>query len=211
MEEIEQGERLREWLRQNGTTILTGIVAGIALIFGFNWWQDRQVQLGFAAGSEYQRLVLAADQGQSDVARAHGDVILRDHAGSPYAVLAALRLASLHNQAGEPAEAVVLLQRARGKNSDPALDDLLGLREARIHHALGDHERALALLDGVGREYAPMAKELKGDVLLALGRESEALAAYREAFEALEPGEPARGLLEFKLANLGETVDAPEA
>lgn len=211
MDEHEQGEQVRAWLRHNGATILTGILVGIAAILGWNWWQGQQAGKAFAAGTEYHRMVVAAEGGDLGQARAHGDAIRSDFPASPYAVLAALRLASLEVAQGDNEAAIATLEAARGRNADPALDELLALRKARLQIAAGDHEQALALLDQVGPGYAGMAHELRGDALHALGRDQEARSAYVDALTHLDSAAPSRALVEFKLNDLGGSVDAPEA
>jgi predicted negative regulator of RcsB-dependent stress response len=210
MDEHEQGELVRAWLRQNGATIVTGIAVGVAAIFGWNAWQAREAERSFAAGTEYQRLVVALESGDEGQARAHAEAIQNDFQASPYAVLAALRLASQEVSRGEHADAMQTLEAARGRNLDPALDELLALRKARLHIAAGDHGQALELLDGIGDGYAALAHELRGDALRALSRDDEARSAYADALSHLESGSPARALLEFKLIDLGGSVEVPE-
>lgn len=211
MDEHEQGELVRAWLRQNGATIVTGILVGVAAILGWNWWQTQQAAKAFAAGAEYHRLVVAAEGGDLAQARAHAEAIQSDFRNSPYAVLAALRQASLEVEQGDNEGAIATLEAARGRNADPALDELLALRKARLQIAAGDHEQALSLLDGVGPGYAGMAHELRGDALQALGRDQEARTAYADALTHLDVAAPSRALVEFKLNDLGGSVDAPEA
>ncbi|WP_187265962.1 YfgM family protein [Alkalisalibacterium limincola] len=211
MDEHEQGELVRAWLRQNGATIVTGILVGVAAILGWNWWQTQQANKAFAAGTEYHRMVIAAEGGDLAQARAHSEAIQSDFGDSPYAVLAALRQASLEVAQGDHEAAIATLEAARGRNADPALDELLALRKARLQIAAGDHEQALSLLEGVGAGYAGMAHELRGDALQALGRDREARMAYVDALTHLDSAAPSRALVEFKLNDLGGSVDAPEA
>ena len=211
MDEHEQGEAVRAWLRHNGATIITGILVGIAAILGWNWWQAQQAGKAFAAGGEYQRLVIAAEGGDPEQARAHGDALRNEFGDSPYAVLAALRLASLDVAQGDHEAAIATLDAARGDDVDPALEELLLLRKARLLVAAGEHEQALAELDGVGSGYAGLVHELRGDALQALGRDGEARSAYVDALTHLDSAAPSRALVEFKLNDLGGSVDAPEA
>ncbi|WP_159096075.1 tetratricopeptide repeat protein, partial [Xanthomonas fragariae] len=39
LDEHEQGERVRSWLRKNGAGLVGGVVVGLALILGWQWWQ----------------------------------------------------------------------------------------------------------------------------------------------------------------------------
>ena len=41
IDEYEQSERVRGWLRQNGSSLITGIALGLACVFGWQWWNGK--------------------------------------------------------------------------------------------------------------------------------------------------------------------------
>ena len=53
LNEHEQGERVRSWLQRNALGLIGGIALGLALIWGWNWWQQRQVSEGEAVAAQY--------------------------------------------------------------------------------------------------------------------------------------------------------------
>jgi len=54
LDEHEQSERVRTWLRQNGAGILGGVVLALALIGGWQWWQKQQLGKLAEANSRYE-------------------------------------------------------------------------------------------------------------------------------------------------------------
>ena len=50
----EQGERVKSWLRENGSAIIMGLVLAFGLMFGFKQWQAWQTSERQQASAEYQ-------------------------------------------------------------------------------------------------------------------------------------------------------------
>ena len=209
LDEHEQGERVRKWLHDNGTAIFGGIALGLALIFGWQWWERSQAERNVTAAVQYQALVDAVARDDADTVQQLAETLATEHSGTPYALLAALQRAEQALSAGDAAAAAAVLANARDESQEPASRGLLTLRLARVHMAQGDAEKALSLLDddALGA-YAGLVDELRGDALMALGRRDEARSAYSDALEALDVGAPNRSLVEMKLGELGGSADA---
>ena len=56
LDEHEQSERVRSWLRNNGSGLLGGVALGLAVILGWQWWQHGKDQHRLDASSAYQAL-----------------------------------------------------------------------------------------------------------------------------------------------------------
>lgn len=203
MDEHEQGERVRAWLRENGASIVTGIAIGIAGIGGWQWWQAQQTHRAVESSTQYVALMAAVESGERDLAEKVSEVLRSDYANTPYAALAAMSSAEQQIGAGEIQSAVQTLQQAHAKAGDPLLAELLALRLARAQIAAGSPEAALGLL---ANEQRGSVLEVKGDALLALGRRDEAITAYQGALERFEPTLPSRRMVELKLLDLGVTA-----
>lgn len=200
MDEHEQGERVRAWLRENGASIVTGIALGIAAIAGWQWWQSHRMQRALEASTQFAALSQALESSDRDLVERLAGVLVKDHADSPFAALAALAWASQQVEGGELQGAAATLEQARALKLEPELAQRIDTRLARIHTANGQAEKALALLEGSKQA---SALEARGDALLALGRAQEAAEAYREAHKALDATLTQRRVLELKLADLG--------
>ena len=203
-DELEQGERVRGWLKQNGSSLITGIAMGLALVFGWQWWQGRGAQHQEEASVQYQSLldaVAAKDAGKSKVLAAQ---VGEKFADTAYAPLASLRYAAFLHESGKTAEALALLRTTRPKVKDAALAELYDIRIARLLLISGKAEEA-------GRELAKIAKpqfpqvvdEMKGDIAIARGQRDQARKDYERALGTLDQAAPTRPLLELKLIDAG--------
>ncbi|HEV2606981.1 MAG TPA: tetratricopeptide repeat protein [Xanthomonadaceae bacterium] len=211
-EEYEQGEQVRNWLRSNGGSMIGGIAVGLALIAGWQWWQRKQEVHSQDAATSYAIL--------SDSVRANTDekrlakianALRTDYANTPYATLAALRVAAHQVDRGDAKGALATLD-AVGKVSDPALATLVRLRAARLLVALGRPADALTRIGPTSAPVdAPVADEIRGDAERALGHTDAARAAYANALKQMPAAAPNREILEMKLADLGGVAPKPEA
>jgi predicted negative regulator of RcsB-dependent stress response len=213
MDEHEKGEHVRAWLRQNGGAIVIGVGLGLALIFGWQWWQRSQAQHRETAALQYQVLSDARERKEIDTVVAVADELARKYEDTPYAALAALQLADVKLTAGDDAAALAALQQvAELAKEDPALSALANLRRARVLLESGDAAAALALVEALPeKHYAGLAAELRGDALHALKRLDEAREAYRAALTELDTGAPTRRIVEMKLSDLGGAPESKEA
>jgi len=196
LDEHEQGERVRAWLRNNGAALLMGVVLGLGAIFGWKWWQQAQLEDRIAESAEYQKAVVTIESGELDAAAAEAAAL----DAAPYDTLAAMRLAQAQVNAGQAEEAIATL---RGTSADhSALEKVVQLRLARLLLDTGKPEDALSLLADANQ---PVGLELRGDAEAALDRRDAAQASYTRALDALEPEAPQRRLLEIKRSAVGGT------
>lgn len=210
MDEHEQGEHVRTWLRENGASIIGGIAIGIAGIMGWKWWQGSQITQQVEAAAQYASLVDAAGRDDRDGAEAIAKSLQSGFKDSGYSAMAAFTLADLQLKAGETQAAADTLRAALAATEDAALKSLVRTRLARVLIAAGQAEAALESLPAAADEGA-MAAELRGDALQALGRSQDAIAEYRKAYDAYDDGLPNRRLVEMKLLDLGIKMDNADA
>lgn len=205
MDEHEQGERVRAWLRENGASIVTGIAIGIAAIGGWQWWNANQRSQAQDASSQYVALSSAVESQDRELAEGVAKSLREEYARTPYATLAALAVAELQLDDGETGGAVETLAKAREAAKDPLLAELVAARLARAEIAAGNAERALQLLADAKRG---STLSTRGDALLALGRRDEAKTAYQAALDALDETLPLRRIVELKLLDLGVRAES---
>src|SRR5471030_58524 len=94
-EEYEQGEQVRNWLRSNGGSMIGGIAIGLALIAGWQWWQNKQEMHAEEAANAFVVLTKSIDTGGDEhriAALVKG--VRANYANTPYAALASLRMAA---------------------------------------------------------------------------------------------------------------------
>lgn len=201
-DEHEQGERVRAWLRRNSLGLLGGIGIGLALIFGWQYWQKHQTNQRVEAGNRFQAVIDAAAAGDLEQAQARATEL----SGDTYPVLAALALAQAQFAAGDAAAAIATLRSAPA--SDPALEPIRRHRLALLLIDAGEAGEAVGLLDG---SQDPAALESLGDAHIALGERDAAAQAYGSALEQLDSDAPQRRLVELKLIDAGGTPPQPQS
>ncbi|MBP7366748.1 MAG: tetratricopeptide repeat protein [Pseudoxanthomonas sp.] len=198
LDEHEQGERVRTWLRKNALGILGGLALGIAAIYGWRAWVSHQASQQEQAHTAYAQALKQLDAGQVEQA----GTLLAGQEGT-YATLAALRVAKAQVEAGKPDEAIATL---RGIQVDPSLREVVDERLAQLFNATGKPEEALKLLEG---DAGSAALELRGDALLASGQRDQARDAYADALAGTDVASPARRRIELKLQEVGGTLPEP--
>ena len=209
LDEHEQGERVRQWLRENGSAIVGGVALGLAAVVGYQWWGQSKIGHRADASAQYAALEAASDRGERDGVEKIAASLAKDFADTPYAALANLQLAELQHKAGEFDAALSALRRAEASTTDAGLKELIASRVARVELAAGRPEQALTTLAGVTSEgFEAIREDLRGDALAELGRRDESVAAYRKAHAAYQEGLPGKRLVEMKLAGLGAKVEA---
>ncbi len=203
---------MQKWLRENGVSIVVGVLIGLVGIFGWQQWRSHQARNESAASQLYQQARIAQLSGKSDVAAQSVDQLMKDYAKSPYTVFAVTDRAQQQVQDFAPrSEAEVLhldkaeasLQWAVSHATEAPLKSLTLLRLARVELARDQAKTALATLEQVPADsFQGLAQELRGDVLVKLGRPDDARKAYQTAMSVLSEDAPQRGVLQMKLDDL---------
>ena len=140
LDEHEQGERVRGWLRENGGGLLTGVLLGLALILGWQWWGQQRAHKRLQAGDDYQAGIESLQSGKTDVARAQLAAL---PAGSTYAALGAMALAKSQEDAGKRHDAIATLRAL--KVDDHELAAVVEQRLAQLLLDAGKAKEAVAL------------------------------------------------------------------
>ncbi len=202
LDEHEQSERVRTWLRNNAVGLIGGVALGLSAIYGWYWWQDQGEAKRLKASNDYQAVVEQVQAGKLKEAKAKA-VTLKD---TPFEVLAALDLAKAHADGGKRNDAIATLRGIR--TEDSAITAVVSQRLARLLIDAGKNDEALTLLTPIDD---PVAHEVRGDALFALGRKDQARDAYNKALAQLDVAAPQRRLVELKLSQAGGTPPKPDS
>ena len=204
LDEHEQGELVQKWLRENAMSIIIGVALGLLLIFGWQQWRGHRAAHRLDAAVQYDVFGTDLDKKDVDGAKQIATKLQSDFADTPYATLAAMRLADEATARGDQAAAQASLQTAYDHAGIDALKTLAGLYLARSQIAQNKAKEALEFLDKLPQAgYAAMRQELRGDALAALGRKDEARTAYSDALANLDPNATNRAFVEMKRNDLG--------
>lgn len=208
MTEEEQIAQLKDWWQRNGKPLLTGGALALALVFGWQAWQQYQTNQAQGAGALYQQLLetTLTPSGQPDVGKVTelAGKLKSDFAGTHYAQYASLFVAKVAVENGKLDDAAAELKPLLDKPLDTTIGELARQRLARVLAAQGKVEDGLKLLDGEAEKaWLAAREELRGDLLVQLGRGDEAHKAYQKAKEALHE-DAAVGGLQMKLDDLAK-------
>jgi predicted negative regulator of RcsB-dependent stress response len=205
-------EAIKRWLRQNGPSVLIGVLLAVVVVLGWNTWQQRQHGNLEAASAQYQSLLEAVRQLDEQptpelltTARHLADTLRKDYEDTTYAQFAALLRVRLAVQDKDLATAESELRWVLEQRPHAGLAELVRYRLARVLRAKGDDDAALKLIDeGAAGGYAHAFEKLRGDILLARGDAPAARAAYEKAQQLQGKLEQpvSDPLLEIKLQDL---------
>lgn len=200
----EQSERVKGWLRENGSAIIMGLVLAFGGLFGFKQWQLWQDSKSQQASAEYEILIELLAEERLDAAVDNFEILRTEYSDSAYATLAALYMARARVNSDQPDLAISLLEGALPAAKPAPLKVIIRERLARLYLDQGDLDAALAAIDGADSDtgFESRFEELRGDVFRAQGENTLALAAYERALELSDAGIGYRPLLEMKITEL---------
>lgn len=202
-DKYEQSELVQKWLRENGVSIVVGVLIGLVGIFGWQQWRNHQARNASAASQLYQQAKVAQLSGKPDVASQLIEQLMKDHAKSPYALFAVSDRARQQLQDKQLDKAQASLEWAESHTTEEPLKSLTLVRIARVELARDQAQASLTTLDRVPPgSFQGMVQELRGDALVKLGRMDDARKAYQAAMSALSEDAPQRGALQMKLDDL---------
>jgi predicted negative regulator of RcsB-dependent stress response len=185
-DDYEQSERVQKWLRQNGLSIVVGVIIGLIGIFGVQQWRGHRAAHQMAASEIYQELQPLLDGGNTNAADVFVQKLMTDYADTPYAMLAVSDRARRQAEAKQFDKALDSLSWAEQHAPSPELKALVDVRIARVQLAQGHAQDALNALDRLPSDsYGVAGQELRGDALVKLGRRDDALKAYQAALKAM--------------------------
>ncbi|HLX22644.1 MAG TPA: tetratricopeptide repeat protein [Usitatibacter sp.] len=202
-EEQERLAELKAWWEDNRWYVVGGIAAALVSFAGYrgyNWWSLREADAAAVAYAPVADAVTAKDAKKTGEA---AQKVITAHPGSFYASDAALVLAKNAFDAGNLDEARKQLEWVVANG----VDVHRGVARVRLAGVLMEQKKyddALRVLDGNKDEaYAPLAADMRGDIMLAQRRLDEARAAYKVAVEKADARNPVRSIAQTKLNALG--------
>jgi predicted negative regulator of RcsB-dependent stress response len=192
--------RAKAWWKENGSSIIGGVLIGTVMVVGYNFWQSYQEKHASEVAALY------ADYNNNPDDSAALDALLEVDDKATYTQLARLTAAKVAMEAGNLELSESLLQGILDSRSDDSLRSVAVLRLANVYLANNEPDAALALLDGQSSTGLPLfqarVQELQGDTYLQKGDAGKAASFYASSIASMELlGQP-YALIELKLDNL---------
>ncbi len=200
--EEEQIESIKKWWKENGTSVVIGLVVCFGVLIGGNYWVQHNASQRQNASLEYSQLQDDLRLTRSDAVLKRGEHIINNFSDTPYAVLSAFAIAKLKADEGDLLAARARLQWVLDNSKQLEFLHMARLRMATVMLAEGNGDGALALLGAADAgEYLPLYEELKGDIYVSLSQQDNARSAYEKALKANDKGD--NSMLQMKLDDLG--------
>lgn len=200
LNEHEQSERVRSWIRTNAIGIVGGVVLGLGAIFGWQWWQGQRTQAQMGVNARYAEAMDALDAGTVPADKGRGIIASLGKGNPTLGTLAALQLAKAQTESGKRDDAIATLRNLRDLDAD--LRPIVRQRLARLLIDAGKAKEALPLLDD---DRNPAMLDARGDARFALGEHVQAQKDYLKALALVDVGDPQHRLITLKLIEAGGT------
>jgi predicted negative regulator of RcsB-dependent stress response len=182
------------------------VCLGVIAVQGWRWWSTQQAE---RASVLYTAVSNAARS--NDIAKAKDAMtqLADKYGGTAYAPRAALLLAATLHEAGDKAGAKAQLASVIDRDSEPELKEIARLRLAALLLDDKQYDDALRTLDAKHDDaFAGIYADMRGDILVAAGRNAEARAAFQTALSRMGATSPYRNYVQMKLDSLGGAVAA---
>lgn len=201
----EQIQVIKDFWKEYGTTILVAICIFLAANFGWRYWHNYKSQYTARASLAYTEMLSAREQHKAEEFNLFANRLLQDYTRSPYATFAALMLAKEAVDKNNFDSAITQLNWVIDHSKNASLRQIARLREARILLFTKKFQPALEMLAHVeNNAFIPAVDEVKGDVLLAMNKQPEAIQAYEEGWRAVADNTIKSPLLELKIRQFKE-------
>lgn len=203
MTEEEQVEKLKSWWKENGTSIVVGIVIGLAAVVGVRYWFEYQEKRATNASVLYSSYVDALTRKDINKSKQLHSKIRDDYAGTSYAALTAMHEAKQSVESGKLDSAIVLLEWAVKNPGHESLEHLARIRLLRLLISGGKLDKSLNLLDKINEEaFNATYAELRGDIYSSKGDAAQAKKQYQLALASNKLAGKQREFIEMKLGDL---------
>jgi predicted negative regulator of RcsB-dependent stress response len=202
--EEEQIENLKAWWKENGPSVLFGVVIGLAGLGGWTAWKDHKARQAAEASALYTQMLLKMESNQApDQYTATIEALRSKYDDTAYASLAALIAAKLAVEQNNIDGAIKDLDWAAKHTDQPEIRITAKLRQARLLLSQGNFNQTETLLNETYPEaYTAVVEELRGDLQVAKGNPETARQAYEKALAASDIAPYTRQLIQSKLDQL---------
>lgn len=190
--------------QKHGKLFLT-VFTGFLLAYGgkqyYEYYQTKQT---LKASAVYDKMVSAMQKQDNAQIETEAKQLMAQFARTPYASLAALRLAKLAVEENNLAAAKDHLNFVLKNGDNDIIRQIAKIRLSRILADEKAYDAALTLLtkETVPESYKTLVEETKGDIYLMQNNKDKAREAYQAAISAAPPGIPV-ARLQLKQADLG--------
>lgn len=203
LEEQEQLDELKAWWKRHGNLVMGVASAALLAFAGFQGWKVYQHRQSVEASAQYGALTQLDSRDVKGIRSASAQ-LMDKYAGTPYAARAALLAAKVNYAANDVKSAQAQIEWVTSHAKEDSLRAIAQLQLAALQFDEKQYDAALKTLsDKHDAGFDGLFADLKGDILAALGKKTEARAAYAESLTHLDSEGRYRHYTERKLDALG--------
>ena len=182
LSEKEQLEEMRAWWSENGRYVITGVVLGVAIIFGWNQWRSSIQTSRIEASNLFEEVMSAVGDGDTDIAEAAAGNIYDNYEQTVYPDQTRLAMARLYMDKGRDQDAADVLRELIVVGDENEIQLVGRLRLAKVLLYQNKPDEAVELLKDRGESgFSARFSEVLGDAYAAQGNFAEAQTAYLAA------------------------------
>jgi len=182
LSEKEQLEEMRAWWSENGRYVITGVVLGVAIIFGWNQWRSSIQTSRIEASNLFEEVMFAVGDGDTDMAEAAAGNIYDNYEQTVYPDQTRLAMARLYMDKGRDQDAADVLRELIVVGDENEIQLVGRLRLAKVLLYQNKPDEVVELLKDRGESgFSARYNEVLGDAYAAQGDFAEAQTAYLAA------------------------------
>ena len=172
-------EKLVSWFQENYKNILFGIVLGLTIGFGFNYYNDMKSDKQYELSLRYEQAVYEYDNGKNNPILELSDVLVREYPANIYTTMTNLYAAKIHYMNGNSEESKNKLYQIINNQTDTDLKSIATIRLARILISEKKYNDAEVIIKDYGNSVNNLLSiELLGDISMANNELDKAKTYY---------------------------------
>jgi len=169
LSEKEQLDEMRAWWAEYGRYVITGLVLGGAIIFGWNQWQSSIANSRTEASMLFEEVMTAVQSGDLDAAEAAAVTVFAEYQQTVYPGQTRLAMARLYMDKGRDQDAVEVLRELLGPGRESEIQLVARLRLAKILQYQNKPDEVVDLLadreaGGFSARYSVMPMQRRGNM-----------------------------------------------
>ena len=185
--EEQQVEALKNWWKQNGTAVITGVVLGVAALSGWRGWHWHQEKQATEASDLFATVQGTIIRNDAEALQSQANTLRTQYKSTPYAVLATLYEAKIQAEKEDLVATAKSLRWALEHSDQDTVQDTTRIRLARVLVADNKLDEAAYIIGGgLPKPYASLVNEIRGDIFVARGEIEQAKQAYDQALESVD-------------------------
>ena len=169
LDEKEQIEEIKSWLKENWLALVAGVIVGFGGLFSWNWYQDSVYESNTQALAIFDQAQQELTLGNFDTALALLQNLRSDYNSSPYTDFLGLLYSTYLLSDGNTADAAVEIEYVLNNTTDEYLRLIATWRLARVNVEMTNYDRALELVQNKNHALSANFTELEGDVYFFRG------------------------------------------